>query len=418
MNVVAALCHRFPEAALVARRFLDKSGKRAAETKPRKGHAFDATKLVQYLHETVGVPRDASEIKIGQFSHGQSNPTFTVRWGDRAVVVRKQPGGKLLKGAHDVGREFQFASHLGKKGVPTPHALALCDDTDILGTRFWVYGYVDGRHFRDPYLERASIGERPLLYKSAARAAATLHAAAPPSKLVEALGGPPKAGYLSRQVKTWTRQYQGADEKLGVETDSRVADHADLLRSACEDHATDVAGDVDLLSVAHGDFRCDNLIYADDGSVKAILDWELATLGHPLADVAYLCMPYEIPPFVAGPLSGFRGLNLDKHGVPPLEDLVGAYAEKLRAEARGNEIAALCRAGLPHFDLFSSVGYFRIASICRGVYSRAKMGTASSANAAAVGALADTLLDVSVRLAGDHAAVLRGARAPLEAFSD
>ena len=177
MNVVAALCHRFPEAALVARRFLDKSGKRAAETKPRKGHAFDPTKLVQYLHETVGAPRDVSEINIGQFSHGQSNPTFTVRWGDKAVVVRKQPGGKLLKGAHDVGREYQFASHLGKKGVPTPHALALCDDTDILGTRFWVYDYVDGRHFRDPYLERASVDERPLLYKSAARAAATLHGA-------------------------------------------------------------------------------------------------------------------------------------------------------------------------------------------------------------------------------------------------
>ena len=140
--------------------------------------------------------------------------------------------------------------------------------------------------------------------------------------------------------------------------------------------------------------------------------------GHPLADVAYLCMPYEIPPFVAGPLSGFRGLNLDKHGVPPLEDLVEAYADALRSKERGADVAALCKAGLPHFDLFSSVGYFRIASICRGVYSRAKMGTASSANAAAVGALADTLLDVSVRLAGDHAAVLRGARAPLEAFSD
>ena len=104
MNIVAALCHRFPEAALVARRFLDKSGKRAAETKPRKGHAFDPTKLVHYLHETVGAPRDVSQIKIGQFSHGQSNPTFTVRWADRAVVVRKQPGGKLLKGAHDGGR--------------------------------------------------------------------------------------------------------------------------------------------------------------------------------------------------------------------------------------------------------------------------------------------------------------------------
>jgi len=420
MNVVASLCHRFPEAALMARRLLDKGGKRAAETKPRKGHEFDPAKLVHYLATTLGAPSDPAKIKLGQFSHGQSNPTFTVRWDNRAVVVRKQPGGKLLKGAHDVGREHAFASYLKPLGVPAPTALALCDDIDILGTRFWVYDFVEGRHFRDPYLERAPVAERPQLYKNAARAAATLHSAAPPAELVTALGGPPKAGYLSRQVKTWTKQYNGADEKLGLTTDARVVAHAQRLSQACATHSEDVAGDVDLLCVAHGDFRCDNLIYDDSGNVEAILDWELATLGHPLADVAYLGMPYQIPPFVVGPLSGFRGLRdmEGRHGVPPLEVLVNAYADALKEQDRGADVAKLCRAGLPYFDLFSSVGYFRIASICRGVYARAKAGTASSANAAAVGALADTLLDVSVRLAGDHAAVVGGTRAPLKAFAD
>ena len=139
--------------------------------------ALDTGPITPLLRKCGALDASDDIAQVRQFSHGQSNPTFTVRWADRAVVVRKQPGGKLLKGAHDVGREYQFASHLGKKGVPTPHALALCDDTDILGTRFWVYDYVDGRHFRDPYLERASVDERPLLYKSAARAAATLHGA-------------------------------------------------------------------------------------------------------------------------------------------------------------------------------------------------------------------------------------------------
>ena len=148
------------------------------------------------------------------------------------------------------------------------------------------------------------------------------------------------------------------------------------------DRATDVAGDVDLLSVAHGDFRCDNLIYDDDGSVRAILDWELATLGHPLADVAYLCMPYEIPPFVAGPLSGFRGLNLDKHGVPPLEDLVDAYAEKPRSKERGSDVAALCRAGLPRFDYSRAWATSASASICRGVFPAREDGDGVEANAA------------------------------------
>jgi len=176
-------------------------------------------------------------------------------------------------------------------------------------------------------------------------------------------------------------------------------------------------GEVDeggFLCVAHGDFRCDNVIYeAEAPAVAAILDWELATLGHPLADVAYLCMPYAIPPLPVGPLSGFRGLPLEKLGVPPLEAVVSAYARAIPQGARGDELSKLLAAGLPHFDLFSAVCYFRAASIVRGVYAREKAGTASASNAEAVGALADTMLAASVQLAADHAEVVAGRRAPL-----
>ena len=417
MRRVAQLCSVFPEQALVARRLLERQAK-GAESKVRKGHEFDAAPLLAYLHPVCGVPEDPALCEISQFTHGQSNPTFTVRWDGGAVVVRKQPKGTLLRGAHDVGREHAFAVHLRPLGVAAPRARAYCEDTQVLGTEFWVYDYAEGRHFRDPYLEKAEASERPAIFRSAVDVLATLHGAAPPEALVERLGGAPKAGYLGRQVKTWTRQFAAADEKLGEATDPAVLDHAAALRAACEAHG----GAVDETSlapgeffVAHGDFRTDNMIFATDSAdVVALLDWELAALGHPVGDLAYICMPYAIPPLLAGPLTGFLGLDRRKHGVPDLAHLVGTYATVAQRQGpRAKILETLTRQALPHFDLFTAVSYFRIAAIVRGVYSRAKAGTASAANADAVGALADTLLDVSLDAAKKHAAVVAGTAPPL-----
>ena len=154
MKRVARLCGAFPETALRARRLLEKRA-RGYETSIRKGHEFDAAPLLAYLHPLVGSPKEPGDVRIGQFSHGQSNPTFTVRWDGGAVVVRKKPKGALLRGAHDVAREHAFASHLRPLGVPTPVARALCEDRAVLGTDFWVYDYVQGRHFTDLYLQAA-----------------------------------------------------------------------------------------------------------------------------------------------------------------------------------------------------------------------------------------------------------------------
>ena len=415
MKRVAQLCGAFPESALLLRRFLEKRAK-GSETKIRKGHEFDAAPLLAYLHPIVGSPADGDGVTIGQFSHGQSNPTFTVRWDGGAVVVRKQPKGALLRGAHDVGREHAFAEHLRPSGVPAPRARALCEDAAVLGTDFWVYDYAAGRHFRDPYLEAADASERPAIFASAMGVAAKLHGATPPAALVERLGGPPKAGYLGRQVKTWTRQYAGADEKLGEATSAEVSAHSDALRAACEAHAADV--DETLVApgelfVAHGDLRTDNMIFAEDSAdVVALLDWELAALGHPVGDVAYIAMPYAIPPLPVGPLTGFRGLDHGAHGVPKLADLLDTYARAIADEARADVLSKLATKALPHLDLFTAVSYFRIAAIVRGVYARAKAGTASAANADAVGALADTLLDVSMAAAETHAAVVAGTVEP------
>ena len=190
----------------------------------------------------------------------------------------------------------------------------------------------------------------------------------------------------------------------------------DALRAACEAHAADV--DETLVApgelfVAHGDLRTDNMIFAEDSAdVVALLDWELAALGHPVGDVAYIAMPYAIPPLPVGPLTGFRGLDHGAHGVPKLADLLDTYARAIADEARADVLSKLATKALPHLDLFTAVSYFRIAAIVRGVYARAKAGTASAANADAVGALADTLLDVSMAAAETHAAVVAGTVEP------
>jgi len=281
-------------------------------------------------------------------------------------------------------------------GVPAPTALALCHDPEVLGTKFWVYEYVEGVHFKDAYLEKAASNEERFGYfAAAARAAAQLHSATPDT-LVAQLASPSQRGYLERQIRTWRRQYEAADEKLNEKTSASAAFRvADDLAATVEANK----GDLDEGSfqcVSHGDFRTDNMIFRSGRQeVAALLDFELSSLGHPLADLAYLSMPYAVPPLpVPGPLSGYAGLRLEKYGIPTNEALVGTYLQEVDRLARPGLRAVVDRA-LPHLPLFLAVGYFRLASIIRGVYARSKAGNASAANAAAVGSLASTLLSVS-----------------------
>lgn len=392
MSSVVSLCGLFPETALWSRRALGRLRQRKArsgETSPRQG-LKNVASVVEWLRGK-GVDVGPTLPEVRQFSHGQSNPTYVLRWDSRAVVLRKQPSGKLLKGAHDVGREYALAVDLSSSGVPAPRALGYCADPELLGTEFWCYDYVPGRHFKDAYLEEASREERAELVLAAARAAAALHSAEPSAALVERLGGKKKDPYLERQVRTWTRQYTSADERLGVKPSALFESVSSRLGDAVASAGADVA-EADCVCVAHGDFRCDNMIFARDAPrVDAVLDWELGALGHPVSDLAYLCMPYDIPPLPFGPMSGFLGLDLMHHGLPPRLQVERAYVDSVSRP----EVKEVVLRALPHVDLFGAVAYFRLASIVRGVYARARQGNAAASNAQLVGSLSVSLLGVS-----------------------
>mmetsp|Transcript_10348 Transcript_10348/g.34176 ORF Transcript_10348/g.34176 Transcript_10348/m.34176 type:complete len:840 (+) Transcript_10348:43-2562(+) len=392
-----------PETMLQLRRAVQKTAK-GETTAVRRGHDLDVTKVLAFLN------RSGEGVEVKQFAHGQSNPTFLLTFSDddsKRLVLRKQPSGTLLRGAHDVEREYAVAKAMRPLGVPAPEAVALCVDTEVLGTKFWVYEYVDGLHFKDAYLEGAN-EQRQKFFLGAARCAATLHSATPPADLVARLRPPRKgdyACYLERQVKTWRRQYEAADAKLAgggntqSSSSSTAFELADRLAAEVAANRADVDEGEAFACVSHGDFRTDNMIFDKDTcEVASLLDFELSALGHPLADLANFCMPYAVPPMpVPGPLSGYEGLDLAKHGIPTSDSVVGAYVDAIDRLNRPGLRDVVDRA-LPHLSLFAAVGYFRLASIVRGVYARAKAGNASAANAAAVGSLASTLVHVSNEL--------------------
>ena len=407
-SALLKVCSSMPETALWARAQLAARSRKAVAadgvlaTKIRRGHEFDLPKLLGYLRAEMGsgiLPPDDDGVEVKQFSWGQSNPTFMLRWahGQKGLVVRKQPPGKLLKGAHDVGREFAAMKALRETAVPVPHARLFCEDTDILGTQFFAYDFVPGRFFSDQYLLGVpDLDERKAIYAEYATTAAKLHAVVPEETPgLDALGK--GGGYLARQVKTWSAQYRKSMEAAPDLPNPSMEKLVEHLPAQAARPAVDEG--VDGARVCHGDFRLDNVIFdAKEPRVVAVLDWELSTIGHPLADLAYQAMPYFLPPLPSGPLSGFVGLREleGRYGLPTLDTHRATYA----AAADGND--AITRAE-PHWLLFCSVAYFRVAAICQGVYARSKAGQASAANAGAVGALATACADISWSLAQRHA---------------
>jgi len=401
-SVLLGISRQIPESMLWIRQALNKKviKKGGGETKVRQ--EFDVKRVIKYLRTKIQLP-ESDEVNVRQFSHGQSNPTYILRWPNRSLVVRKQPSGSLLRGAHDVTREYRLATLLRPLDVPAPNALVLCEDTDIIDTKFWCYDYVEGRHFKDAYLgETNNLSDREAIYISAAKCAATLHSAKLETTALQyALGRGPdeplKLGnYLARQVRTWQKQYQSADAKLGESTSQYVLDHCIALSEKIDNYK-DQVDERQVPCIAHGDLRCDNMIFDTENRVVALLDWELATSGHPVSDLSYLAMPYFIPPLPAGPMSGFAGLELKRHGLPSLETLIHEYTKSLNTD--NETLRDVVDRALPHFELFAAVGYWRLASIVRGVYARAKAGNASAANAALVGSLASSLVNISRDLA-------------------
>ena len=317
----------------------------------RESHRFDRARLDAWLKGRLD--GFGGGIRVRQYEGGQSNPTFLVESAARRVVLRKKPPGLLLPTAHQVEREFRILAALAGSGVPVPQVFALCEDESVIGTTFYVMEHVDGRIFADPRLPGLEPKSRRALYLSMAAGLAAIHDVDADAAGLGDLG--PPSGYLERQVKRWTRQYEAS------RTDDIGAMNA-LVRWL-PGHLPPSPP----TTLVHGDYRIGNLVFTrDDTGLAGVLDWELATLGDPFADLAYLCMGYHHdapgrPGLVPYPDRG--------SGVPSESSLLDEY----------------CRlAGIdevPHWRFYLAFSFFRLAAILQGVYRRGLEGNASSSEA-------------------------------------
>ncbi|WP_414475603.1 phosphotransferase family protein [Microvirga sp. M2] len=318
---------------------------------------FDVNGLDRFLRAAI---RDlGGPMTLERIAGGQSNPTFFVNYETRRLVLRKQPPGELLPSAHAIDREYRVMGALRKAGVPVPDVVLYCDDREILGTPFYIMDRLDGRVFHDGALPGVSSDERRLMYRSHAQALAALHNVDPASVGLSDYG---KSGnYFARQIGRWTRQW----ELSRTRTDANIDRLIDWLpKNIPEDDAT---------VVTHGDFRIGNVMFHPrEPRVIAILDWELSTLGHPLADLAHACMGWHSAPHEYG---GLIGLDLAALGIPRETEFTEAYYEA-------------ARHGLRMTRFHMAFALFRFAVIFEGIAARAKAGNAADASAAAVGPLA------------------------------
>jgi aminoglycoside phosphotransferase (APT) family kinase protein len=330
---------------------------------PDERQRFDSAALERWLRPRLA---DAGgELLVEQFRGGQSNPTFLLKLdGVPCWVLRKKPNGPLLPSAHAVEREHRVMAALGAAGFPVPRMLALCEDERVLGTPFFVMEYVAGRTFWDPTLPGLAPAQRSAIYDETNRVIATLHGLDPQSLGLADYGRP--GGYIRRQVERWTRQYRA----------SQTADVPEMER-LIEWLPANVPDD-DGASVVHGDYRLDNLIFhPTEPRVVAVLDWELSTLGSPLADFAYHAMGWRMP---LGELGGLAGCDLAALGIPSESESLQAWC---RRTGRG-------QVDPRTWEYCIAYNLFRVACIRQGILRRALQGNASSARAHEVGERART----------------------------
>jgi len=318
---------------------------------------FDTAQVETWLARHV--PGFTGPLTVRQFKGGQSNPTYLLEAPDRRYVLRRKPPGKLLPSAHAVDREFRVISALHRQNFPVPEPLAHCDDADIVGTPFFVMSYVDGRIFWEPHLPGSNPAERAAVYDATNATIARLHSFDPVAIGLADYGR--GENYVARQVERWSKQYRASQ--------TQTIDDMERLIVWLPNHLPP-PGPVRLV---HGDFRLDNTILAPDTpEVLAVLDWELSTLGDPLADFSYHLMKYHMPPTDGdGGTGSLVGHDLRALGIPSMEAYVDAYAARTGLDPR------------PHLNAYLAYNFFRIAAILQGIAGRVRDGTATSEHAAA-----------------------------------
>ncbi len=317
-------------------------------------HRFDECRLAAYLRGKL--PGFDSQFEVKQFQGGQSNPTYRIETSAGVYVLRKKPAGKLLPSAHAIEREFAIMRALGGR-VPVPRMLHLCEDESIIGQPFYVMEHVDGRVMPDARLLDADPSERRALSLELVTVLGRLHGVDYSAIGLEGFGRP--EGYVARQLARWSKQYAS----------SRMEENADmnrLIRWLGERLPAN-----DESAIIHGDYRSHNVIFAQcEPRIVAVLDWELATIGHPLADLAYCCLPYHLPP---DDIRGFQGADFRDLGIPSEEEMTAAYCGETG------------RSDLPNWKYFLVFSLFRSAAIRAGVFKRAHDGTAADAHALEAG---------------------------------
>lgn len=319
--------------------------------------AIDAARLEQYLARAIA--RFEGPLTIKQFKGGQSNPTYLLETPPRRYVLRRKPPGKLLPSAHAVDREFRVISALHARGFPVAQPLVYCPEENVAGTPFYVMDFVDGRVFWEPQMPSSYSAERTAIYDAMNATIARLHGFEPAQIGLADFGK--GENYVARQVARWSKQYR-ASETERIEEMERLIEWLPA-------HIPP-AGPARLV---HGDYRLDNLIIArETPDVAAVLDWELSTLGDPLADFTYHLMAWHMPhsESAAGTAS-LVGHDLGALGIPPMADYVDAYVKRTGLDPRR------------HLDTYLAYNFFRIAAILQGIIGRVRDGTATSEHAPA-----------------------------------
>ncbi len=350
---------------------------------PSDQHAIDLDALAAYLAREL--PGLRGPLRIEQFNGGQSNPTYKLGTADNIYVMRAKPGpsARLLPSAHAIEREFRVMKALADSDVPVPRMVLLCEDESIIGRAFYLMEFIEGRVMWDQSLPDHEPAGRAAIYDEMNRVIAALHRVDVAAAGLDSFGKP--GNYFERQIGRWSKQYQASVTKPIAAMDE--------LMQWLPAHIPASARDERQSRIVHGDFRLDNLVFHPrEPRVLAVLDWELSTIGHPLADFSYHCMSWHIP---ASAFRGIGGLDLKSLGIPDETRYIARYCERTGRTRPGNDIDAV----LADWTFYMAYNLFRMAGILQGIAKRVVDGTASSSQARQAAAGARPLAEMGWQIA-------------------